>query len=227
MRLIHSVKWEGDKDYKREKVLLDKYEKRIYCILYNDESNKTIVSSFSLSDYKEKVELLIPEAYMSAINYSENVGDYFVSGIWFYQGHHLFGRVGEYKGMWLNTKTDFLFTKANQWDNMLEKVEVMADGDILYYAQGCCNAIYDLKKSKSIVKKIETAAFSESGEYFSYIKRYGKKYRLYVFSYTDQKKIDEIEIARFDFIHTLKFCNDDKFICLKFINDMYLFEINR
>ena len=48
-----------------------------------------------------------------------------------------------------------------------------------------------------------------------------------MFSYTDQKKIDEIEIARFDFIHTLKFCNDDKFICLKFINDMYLFEINR
>lgn len=223
IELICSVKWNGDKQFIREKILLDQKEEKIYCILYSEELTKTVVTSIDLFSFEEKIEKTMRNAYLFTMGYSVSRNDYLLLGACFDSQVCFWKKTEQYQGIWLNTGKTLMIPKINFHNKTLENVGIMGDGIILYYATG----IYDCAKSKYLVKEIQGAAFSKSGRYYAYVKRQKKRMKLYVVLYGTQEIIDSIEIIRGEnsLIYSFEFCNSDKYLYLRFVDDMYLFRI--
>lgn len=228
LELIHSMKWKGERGYLRgeskESFYYDAEEKVIYDVLYSERCYTTCISKIDLKENEEEIILKIPEFYSGDIFYDEKRKDFLVVG-----NHFLCRKPfkSRQEGIWLrNPDERVLFTELDQRGLCLNKLVFTEKGNILYMDDFNDNYLFLHGKKEPLEKNMLAGAFSKNKKWIAIMKKKERKTYVYIYSMETRECIGEIEVNVKDwYIKQLEFVGDDRYLCYRDKDDMYLFEI--
>ena len=219
-----TVKWKGKRTYIREDLVYNKKEKTIYCILYSETKQHSLVTKLFIRSMEETVVWEKQGFYADGFLYDRFHDEYIVLGGRFRYPPNDREIASFEEGIWLNqSQRTVSFVGANKHGGKyLQSVGFLFDGRLIYAVERRNADIYYLGEKKPIVKKIERAAFSKSGILYAYVKR--KK--LYVCRYEDNECIQKTKVDyQFGITYNLQFMGDDKYLAFRNGDEMILYQI--
>lgn len=221
---ISSVKWKGLRTYKREVITFDKEEKVIYCILYSETKKKSLVTKLFLKDMEETLVWEKNGFFGYGFLYDKFSDDYIILGARFTYFQNDDDIASFEEGIWLNQNHKKIsFIEANKHGGKyLQTAGFTNTGRIIYAVERGRAEIYYLDEKRPVVKNIERAAFSKSGDLYAYI----KKKTLCVCRYEDNKCVQKINVEYTRGItYYFEFMEDDRYLGFHNGDEFILYQI--